>query len=158
MTTPWHTLETCLNQQLALAQQFLLALQEESRLLQNPAQANQLASTTASKLSCVQQFEALTNTRNQALLQLGYSPSPQGLEQALAQHSAMASQLQALQSLAQQASTLNTANGAAIHTYLRHTQQALSEIHQLSGQNTKPLYTASGRTSGGFRGRTHIKA
>lgn len=159
MTTPLQTLETCLTQQLELARRFLAALQEESRLLEDPGLADQLAGSTAAKLACVQQFEALDSTRNRALAQLGHTPDNDGLRQALAQHPALAGLLDELQDAAAQARDLNEQNGTVIHTYLRHAQQTLADLRQLTGQATEPLYNASGRPKASLpAGRTHIKA
>ncbi len=159
MTTPLQTLETCLARQLELARRFLAALQEESRLLQDPGQADQLTASTAAKLDCVQQFEALDTVRDQALAQLGHSPDGEGLRQALAQHPALAALLAELQGVAAQARDLNESNGTVINTYLRHTQQTLADLRQLTGQGAESLYNASGRPNAArLAGRTHIKA
>lgn len=159
MTTPLHTLETCLSRQLALARDFLTALQDESRLLADPAQADQLAASTAAKLSCIQQFEALDKARDQALFDLGHDAGPEGLQQALRQHPSLSALLSELQDTAGQARELNEQNGTVIQTYLQHTQQTLADLRQLTGKSTEPLYNASGRPHGALpSGRTHIKA
>ena len=159
MTTPLQTLETCLTRQLALARNFLTTLQKESRQLEDPAQTEQLAAITASKLACIQQFEALDSARDQALLDLGHETGNDGLQQAVHQHPSVAALQADLQDTASQARELNEQNGTVIHTYLRHAQQTLADLRQLTGQSAEPLYNASGRAHGAVpAGRTHIKA
>ncbi|MCB5362810.1 flagellar protein FlgN [Pusillimonas sp. CC-YST705] len=159
MSSVLQTLETCLDRQLTLAREFLTAVQHESQLLQDPSQAELLATSTATKLSCIQRFEALENVRNQALLQLDLDASPEGLQQALRLHPSLAPLFTELQDIADQARQLNEQNGTVIQTYLRHTQHTLADLRQLTGQATEPLYNASGRASGALpAGRTHITA
>lgn len=88
--------------------------------------------------------------REHALRELGHAPDRAGLEKAAADHPSLREACARLFELGQQASALNAANGAAIDTYLKHTQQALQALQPLVGG--AGLYDASGRP-GGVKGR-----
>lgn len=159
MTTSQQTLADCLAQQLQLAQRFLAILQEESRHLESPEQTEHLQASTAAKLECVQQFDTQVAIRNQILLSMGHTADAAGLRQALQAQPSLGDTQDALLGLAEQAKQLNAENGIIINTYLRHTQQAMTELQQLTGQAPEPLYTSSGRShTSSPAARTHIKA
>lgn len=143
MNTAPQALQTALETELALVQRFLEVLQTEAAALEQPDQGEALTASTQEKNACITQLVEAGQAREKALAELGYSADRPGLEAAGAAHPQLAETSKMLFELGQEASELNAANGAAISTYLRHTQQALQAMRHLVGE--PGLYDASGR-------------
>lgn len=143
MNTSPDTLQNALEAELALVQRFLDILQAEAAALEQPDQGEALNASTQEKNACIAQLMQAGQARENALGELGYSVDKAGLETAAAAYPHLKETSQMLFKLGQQASDLNSANGAIISTYLRHTQQALQAMRHLVGE--PGLYDASGR-------------
>ena len=156
MTTSPQLLQQHLEAELALVQRFISILQAESNALEQPDHGEALDSTTQQKNICIVQLAEAGQAREAALAELGYTTSRTGLEQAAAAHPGLAPTCAQLFELGQQASELNAANGVIIDTYLKHTQQALQAMRQLTGDTD--LYNASGRSAPVKGKRTRITA
>lgn len=143
MTAPHQALQRSLENELALVQRFIDILRVEAEALEQPDRADELNTSTQAKNACIEQLADAGKARENALLELGYTSDRTGLEKAAADHPSLRDACARLFELGQQASELNAVNGAAIGTYLRHTQQALQALQPLVGG--PGLYDASGR-------------
>lgn len=143
MTASLDSLQTALNTELAAVQRFMNALQAEAAALEQPDNFDELNASTTLKNSCIEQLVAAGKNREQVLSGFGFTPDRAGLEQAVEDHPELRETCQRLLSLGENASLMNAANGAAIDTYLKHTQQALQALQPLVGGTS--LYDASGR-------------
>ena len=143
MTATPDALLSNLKNELALVQRFIDILRTEAIALEQPDYADKLNQSTHEKNACIELLTAAATAREAALRELGYAADKTGLEQAAQEHPQLHSVCEQLFALGQTASELNAANGAAIDTYLKHTQQALQALQPLVGG--AGLYDASGR-------------
>lgn len=143
MTVALETLQNSLDNELALIQRFIDILRVEADALDQPDKTDLLNNSTQEKNNCIEQLAAAGKARENALLESGYTPDRVGLEEAAQRHPELGASCQQLFELGEAASGLNAANGAAIDTYLKHTQQALQALQPLVGGSG--LYDASGK-------------
>lgn len=150
MIAALDTLQSSLENELTLVQRFIDILENEASALEQPEKTDLLNASTQEKNSCIELLDQAGKTRENALLELGYPPNRAGLEEAAQANPELAEKCQQLFQLGQLASRLNAVNGAAIETYLKHTQQALQALQPLAGGSG--LYDASGKP-GTIKGR-----
>ncbi|WP_397475602.1 flagella synthesis protein FlgN [Pusillimonas sp.] len=143
MTAALETLQSSLNNELNLVQRFIDILRVEADALDQPDKTDLLNNSTQEKNNSIEQLAKAGKARENALMALDYAPSRAGLEEAAQTHPELGPACRQLFELGQEASRLNAANGAAIDTYLRHTQQALQALQPLVGGSG--LYDASGK-------------
>jgi flagella synthesis protein FlgN len=137
-------LQTCLDTEIALVQEFLVVLDQETAVLTEGRGEAALAETTARKNHYADQLAAVGEQRQKLLTALGYSADKTGLDALSHDHPELRSRCAQLLEKARQASELNTSNGIIIDTFLQHNQQALDTLRSLAGIGA--LYDASGRT------------
>jgi len=143
MTASLDSLQIALDNELAAVQHFIDVLQTEAAALEQPDSFDELNASTSQKNACIEQLLAAGNDREQSLIRLGFTPDRAGLEEAVKIHPKLQETSEKLFKLGESARSLNAANGAAIDTYLKHTQQALQTLQPLVGGTS--LYDASGR-------------
>ncbi|HLU19159.1 MAG TPA: flagellar protein FlgN [Pusillimonas sp.] len=143
MTASLDALQTALDNELAAVRQFIDILHAEAAALEQPDNFDALNATTSQKNTCIEQLVAAGKDRELVLKQMGFTADRAGLEDAVSKHPKLRKTSQELIALGENASALNAANGAAIDTYLKHTQQALQALQPLVGGTS--LYDASGR-------------
>jgi flagella synthesis protein FlgN len=137
-------LQTCLDTEIALVQEFLAVLELETAVLTEGRGEAALADTTARKNHYADQLAAVGERRQTLLSALGYSADKAGLDAVSHAHPELRASCTLLLEKARQASDLNTSNGIIIDTFLQHNQQALDALRSLAGIGA--LYDASGRT------------
>jgi flagella synthesis protein FlgN len=137
-------LQTCLDTEIALVQEFLAVLDLETAVLTEGRGEGALAETTARKNHYADQLAAVGEKRQTLLSALGYSVDKAGLDAVAQDHPELRARCALLLEKARQASELNTSNGIIIDTFLQHNQQALDTLRSLAGMGA--LYDASGRT------------
>ena len=143
MPAALEILQSSLDNELDLVQRFIDILHVEAEALEQPDKTDLLNKSTQQKNDCIEQLTKAGKARESVLAELGYAPNRSGLEQAAQTHPQLAAKCEQLFELGQAASQLNAANGAAIDTYLKHTQQALQALQPLVGGSG--LYDASGK-------------
>jgi flagella synthesis protein FlgN len=153
MVTPLARLLNCMQQELALVQEFIVALKAEETALTDLGNDAALSDSTARKNMCADQLAAIGQEREALLASLGYSADKAGMDAAARQHPELQAVWDDLYRNAQQASELNASNGVMIDTFLAHNQQAMSTLKAIAG--ISDLYDASGRSkSTGPAGQT----
>jgi len=150
-------LQTVLEQEKSLVQEFVAALETEARVLTEPGDDQALGESTATKNRYAEQLAAIGEQRQALLTTLGYSADKAGLDTLAADHPTLQPLCSGLLEKARQASELNASNGIIIDTFLAHNQQALDTLRSLASIGN--LYDASGRSKAGSKGQTkNIKA
>lgn len=138
-----HALQTSLQHETGLIEQFIVILEAEASTLLEPGGNEALEASTHAKNELAGQLAQASAARDALLAQLGYSAGKAGLDAA----GLSSPQLQAvtgnLFELAERARQLNAANGYIIETFLKYNQQALDTLRGLAGIGN--LYDASGR-------------
>lgn len=126
---------------------FIALLQHEAQILSDQYTHEQIHDIAQKKTAWHQQY-ARQQTQRQKLLQaLELQDSIEALQGLADQDPAFGEQLQNLLQQAEQAQALNQANGALIHEYLAHHQQALNTLEQLQRDQSASTYDADGKKS-----------
>lgn len=144
---PPHTadLRGCLEQECAQVRHFIDVLRDEALALEHPDDNTALQASTRAKNQCAESLAQMANQRDALLARQGLPIGKQGLDASGRHDPALAPLCDELQALATEARRLNLANGAAIETYLAHTQRAIQTLRNLAG--TSNLYNAKGRAT-----------
>lgn len=150
-------LQTVLEQEQSLVQEFIAALETEARVLTEPGDDQALAESTSAKNHYADQLAAIGEQRQALLTTLGYGADRAGFDALASDHPRLQPLCADLLDKARQASELNASNGIIIDTFLAHNQQALETLRKLVSVGN--LYDASGRSKPGSKGQTKdIKA
>ena len=137
-------LQSSLEHELNLVQQFLTALQKEAHVLTLPNDNDALDASTEQKNQFAEQLTQAEKIRADLLKELGYKTNKAGLLAVAADHPALHAVCENLLLATQQANELNTTNGAIISAYLEHNQQAIDTLRAIISRGN--LYDATGRT------------
>lgn len=157
MTDTVSNLRACLEEETRLMGEFMQALEEEAKVLEEGAAEAALAQTTALKNSLADQLSAQAETRNALLNELGFERDGPGLLAATQAHAELASLHRRLLDVTEKAQTLNEANGRIIEVFLDHNQRTLDTLRRLTGAGE--IYDASGRKRSATKGSgRNIKA
>jgi len=141
-------------------QAFIDLLDEEAQILSTPDCGARLHVATARKHAYADQLQACAQTRAAQLAALGFVNVGEDLSPVVRQYPGLRPAIDALIALAVQACAKNQENGAAIQTWQRHHQHALTALQVLNGGGVNRLYDARGRSkpvAGGLR-RTRLAA
>ncbi|HEY9279125.1 MAG TPA: flagellar protein FlgN [Eoetvoesiella sp.] len=156
MNTPLLRLQSLLEKELVLVQQFISVLQLEANALTQADGNEALNASTAQKNHFAALLTESETSREAQLKELGFDSGKNGLDAACAAYPELQDTCQELYALAAEANQINSANGAIIDTFLQHNQQALDTLRSLA--NMGNLYDASGRTKTAASSKKGIKA
>jgi len=157
MTATLSDLHTCLKEEIRLMGEFLAALEDEAKVLEEGAAEAALADTTARKNTLADTLAEQAARRNALLGALGCEPDAGGLRAAAELDPSLAGPRQQLLDTTTRAQALNEANGRIIEVFLDHNQRTLETLRRLTGVGD--IYDASGRKHSGNKGSSrNIKA
>ena len=157
MTSAVADLQACLETETRLTAEFLDILRDEARVLEEGGAETALAENTARKDTAADSLARASEKRNALLGALGYEHDAAGLQAAAEDHPLLAESRRKLLDAAEQARSLNAANGRVIEIFLDHNQRTLDTLRRLAGVGD--IYDASGRTRPGNKGSgRNIKA
>src|SRR5690606_13970655 len=111
-------LQTCLDTEIALVQEFLAVLELETAVLTEGRGEAALAETTARKNHYADQLAAVGERRQALLSALGYSADKAGLDAVSHDHPELRARCALLLEKARLASELNTSNGVILDHFL----------------------------------------
>jgi len=149
-----------LAQEIRLMQDFIALLDEEARVLENPAATQALHATTRRKHGYADQLQAAAVARTAHLAALGFADVREDLSPVVQQYPDLRPAIDTLIALAARARDKNAENGIAIQTYQRHHREALAALRTLRGCGENRLYDARGRSQRAGTGsiKTHVAA
>lgn len=150
--TTYQELEQTLELELECVQAFLTTLQQESDVLAQGAEPEDLNNITQEKNEHAIQLSGLATKRNNLLKELGLENDREGLQELAEQNPEILETVQALIDTTAQASILNHGNGQIIDRFLNNHQQALDVLYHLTGRSQ--IYDAKGRSKPTRRPRT----
>lgn len=138
-----RALQESLQNEVALVEQFIVALETEASSLLEAGGNEALEASTRTKNELASRLEQAGATRDTLLAQLNYGVGKEGLDAAGQASPELQAITTRLLELAEHARQLNMTNGQIIETYLKYNQQALDTLRSLAGIGN--LYDASGR-------------
>jgi len=157
MTTLVSNLQACLEEEIRLMGEFMQALQDEAKVLEEGAAEAELARTTTLKNGLADSLAKQAESRNAILNEMGCERDGPGLQAAAQAHPELAPLHRQLRETTEQAQALNEANGRIIEVFLDHNQRTLETLRRLTGVGD--IYDASGRKRPGTKGSgRNIKA
>ncbi|MBV2181177.1 MAG: flagellar protein FlgN [Castellaniella sp.] len=134
----------CVDEQSELLNDFIQTLEAEGAMLLETPSNEALGTLTTRKNDYARRLGELDQARAAALSGLGHADDRAGIDAACEAHPNLRPVFDALFARAEQASTLNQANGQILKSFMDHNQQALDTLRTLMG---KDLYDARGRLS-----------
>lgn len=134
----------CVDEQTALLDDFIEALEAEGALLLETPSDEALGTLTTRKNDYARRLTELDQARAAALAALGQPNDRTGMDQVCRQYPGLQPAFDALFERATRASALNQANGRTLQTFMEHNQRALDTLRGLMGRD---LYDARGRLS-----------
>lgn len=150
-------LEQTLELELKCVQAFLHTLQQESQVLAEGAEPENLNKITEDKNNHAIELSGLAAKRNNLLKEANLENDREGLLQLAEQKPDLIEIIQSLIDTTAQASILNHGNGQIIDRFLNNHQQALDVLYHLTGRSQ--IYDAKGRSKPTRRPRTgHSKS
>lgn len=138
-----HDLLASLQNETAVVEQFIVALETEAASLLEGGGSEALEASTRTKNELVSQLLKAGANRDALLDQLDYGTGQEGLNAAGQSDPQILAVTDRLLELAEHARQLNATNGSIIETFLTYNQQALDTLRNLAGMGD--LYDASGR-------------
>lgn len=135
-------LKTDLQQEIDLINQFLAALESETKNLLIPESNESLNESTRAKSILADKLEAASRARDALLARLGYGTGRAGLDAAAQNHAEVRELVATLLQQVERARQQNASNGYIVETYIKYNQQALDTLRGLAGIGN--LYDASG--------------
>lgn len=134
----------CVDEQSELLDEFIQALEAEGAMLLETPSNEALGTLTARKNEYARRLGELDQARAAAMAALEQNDDHAGIAAVCAVHPDLRPAFDTLFERAEQASTLNRANGQILQSFVEHNQQALDTLRTLMG---KDLYDARGRLS-----------
>lgn len=134
----------CVDEQSALLNEFIDTLQAEGDLLLGTPSNEALSALAIRKADYARRLAELDQSRSATLTDLGQPDNRDGIAAICAEYPDLQYAFETLFERAEQASTLNQANGETIKAFSERNQQALDTLRGLMGQD---LYDAYGRLS-----------
>lgn len=140
-------------------EEFIHLLEHEASVLAGDYTHTQIHDIATQKTTWHQHYAQQQTQRQKLLQQLELQDSVEALQGLADQDPLFGAQLERLLAQAARARELNQANGALIHEYLAHHQQALNALEQLQPDSSGGTYDARGRRAQGGTGqRTQTQA
>jgi len=149
-------LQVCIERESVLIEAFIDAVDAEARALVDRKAHDPLRQAAQEKETLAQQLAQLGQQRDALLAGLGLPGGHAGTQQAATRFPELADSWGRLLERIAVARERNERNGMLIQASLKHTQQALDALRQITGGGAASTYDAQGRGHRGYGQRSII--